>query len=660
MVRLMVKKYYEKLSTKLNHFGNIRVSMRNMLSANLYNKLSPKYDLLIVSLIGLVFSFAMSPSRTESLALTSTDDGPILPAIALQDLSTYPDMRISSPENSVILMWTTVTKWFPSIIYKYLGVDPGIFHTLFVYGQVTLILVGTYRLSRSLANSRETSFLSVGLVIIYESYFINMGAYGGQTFMPYTTWISVGPLLFSWANFNEGNRKRAFAYLFLGALVHPAMGLVMGILLLSISIFSGERLFSKYSMIEGFKFLAPAGIIGFLGTLPIRIEQFKPIPENWQKLEVFHWAAWNLGMKQEYFIQSKYALLFTLSILVLAIYFKSVLNNWYRMILIVSATTLISLVFQAFFYSINLRELSSINFSRMTIFSSIFLTIVAASLLTSVLRDDNYVNRWIFSSSVIFTFLFPSSLSFSLLAILLLLYSYKSRKDNSVFYRIAPLTILIVLLFLSNLFDINKDSSRSYWDDVNYFIPATLSSRALYELVGWLFIPSLLLILGSVFHSVRSKKGRRLSFAFVALLSLVTIFGRLDLSLDRYVQNRDWIDLQVWVKENSYSGETLLSTGKTNIHGGWTTLTRRYLINVDSTSAGNLYLFSKGDKHYELLRENLKPDSSDVLVTSTFEDYVSNLSSTFEARYLVSSSKNQTLSYPIVFTNSEYVIYKLR
>ena len=660
MAKLMVKKYYEKLSTKLNHFGNARVSMKNMLSANLYNKLSPKYDLLIVSLIGLAFSFAMSPSRTESLALTSTDDGPILPAVALQDLSTYPDMKISSPENSVILMWTTVTKWFPSIVYKYLGVDPGIFHTLFVYGQVTLILIGTYRLSRSLANSRETSFLSVGLVIIYESYFINMGAYGGQTFMPYTTWISVGPLLFSWANFNEGNRKRAFAYLFLGALVHPAMGLVMGILLLSISIFSGGKLFSKYSMIEGFKFLAPAGIIGFLGTLPIRIEQFKPIPENWQKMEVFHWAAWKLGMKQEYFIQSKYALLFMLSILVLAIYFKSVLNSRYRMILIVSATTAISVVFQAFFYSINLRELSSINFSRITIFTSIFLTIVAASLLTSVLRDDNYVNRWIFSSSVIFTFLFPSSLSFSLLTILLLLYSCKSRKENSVFYTIAPLTIIIVLLFLSNLFDIDKDSSISYWDDGNYFIPATLSSRALYELIGWLFIPSLLLIFGSVFHSVRSKKGSRLSFAFVALLSLVTIFGRLDLSLDRYVQNRDWIDLQVWVKENSYSGETLLSTGKTNIHGGWTTLTRRYLISVDSTSAGNLYLFSKGDKNYELLRENLKPDSSEILVTSTFEDYVSNLSSTFEARYLVSSSKNQDLSYPIVFTNSNYVIYKLR
>ncbi len=622
--------------------------------------LAPKLDLLIVSLIGLLFSFSMSPSQNASLGLTSTDDSPILPATALNDIANDSSFKISSPENSVILMWTTITKWLPAIMYRFLGIDPEIFHTVFVFSQITLILIGTFRLSESLKNSREISYLAIGLLIIYESYFINMGAYGGQTFMPYTTWISVGPLLFSWANYIEGTRKRAFAYLILGTLIHPAMGLMMAILLFVTFAISKKLSNVRSYLKEGLLVFVPVGIIGILGTMPLRLEQYRPTPESWQKLDVFHWAAWNLYDNQVYFQQSKYALIFILSILAITIYFRDTLKNVFALTLLVITISLVCVLAQALFYTLNVRQISSINLSRITIFTSILLTIIGARIFSSLINSKAETKNWLLSGSMIFILLFSSSLTLMILSLLVLIHSFINKNPMKLNILLLSTSLIILCLYLSNLFDINKDTGNLFWQEGNFFIPATLSNRALYNYLGSKAIFVIAILYIAFILLKRNQYIKHFAVMFVLILSLSTIVGRLDLSIERQQQSQDWINLQIWAKNNSSSGETFLSTGETNLHGGWTTLTRRYLVNADSNEGGNLYLFSKSDKQYEILRSQIVSDPNEIKDIDDFEMYIERLASNVDARFLISSDKLRNLKFPTAYSNSKYVIYIVR
>ena len=94
------------------------------LGKTLLSKLPEKLDLFWVSVGGLCYSFALSPSRIESLALTSGDDGPIFPAVAFKNVDFFSTIGISSISNQVVLMWTTSTKWIPALAYKFLGINP--------------------------------------------------------------------------------------------------------------------------------------------------------------------------------------------------------------------------------------------------------------------------------------------------------------------------------------------------------------------------------------------------------------------------------------------------------------------------------------------------------------------------------------------------------
>jgi hypothetical protein len=98
-----------------------------------------KYDLYVVTLIGVINSYALSPSITNSLGITSLEDGPIEPSVVYKDPTAFiNDFHASDFQR---LMWTTSTKWIPAMLYKYLNIDPIFPHVLLIYAQTILILV---------------------------------------------------------------------------------------------------------------------------------------------------------------------------------------------------------------------------------------------------------------------------------------------------------------------------------------------------------------------------------------------------------------------------------------------------------------------------------------------------------------------------------------
>ena len=193
-------------------------------------QIRPRFDLLIVFTLGALGSFALSPSLTDSLGTTSYDDGPVQPALAIKDPSNFEGDLLA--KRYTVLMWTSSTKWIPALLYKYLSIDPVIFHFLFTQLQTILILVGSFLLARALTSSRAIAYLSVFFVINLSPYFDNFAWYGDQFFMPYPTWCAIGPILIGWSYALEQKNKQEFSWLVVGCSIHPAMGLCGSTLIL--------------------------------------------------------------------------------------------------------------------------------------------------------------------------------------------------------------------------------------------------------------------------------------------------------------------------------------------------------------------------------------------------------------------------------------------
>jgi len=626
---------------------------------SLLNKLPEKLDFLWVAGVGLCFSFALSPSRIESMALTSSDDGPIFPAVVLKNADYFSPFGISSISNQVTLMWTTSTKWIPALANKFLNINPELFHALFVYSQITLILVGTFRLSRSFRFSREVSYLSVLLLIIYESYFINMGAYGGQTWMPYTTWIAIGPLLFSWANAVEGNRLKSIMFLAIGTLIHPGMGLSAAILI----VVSQSILYPSKDFLERlrsiFTFIGMVGALAFFTTLPLRLEQFKPIPKEWQELEVFHWRAWDLTNNQSYFQQSKFAVIFTFSIILMATVFRPQLGQAYQLSIGVVSTAILGVLTQAIVYSINIREISSINLARITIFSSIFLTIIASKILSLLLNNINSRRIDNVAPFLIFSILFPSSASLLFSSVIVSFYAYKSEHSKKYFRILTIVTLIISFLYIINLLDINKDSGEIFIKELNFFMPHTISVRAIQSLLGGSTNILMLVVMLILFYLGKRNLLKFTSIILILSLSMMTVFGRYQLSKIRFAENSNWINAQLWAKNHSNPNDLFIFTGSYNLYGAWTTLTQRMIINADSNEAGGLYLFSKKDKEYELIRRSVREIPAPYFEIEKFEKYVIDLADMFNAEYLVSSHSDVDYRFPVLYSNAGYTIYRI-
>jgi hypothetical protein len=322
--------------------------------------------------------------------------------------------------------------------------------------------------------------------------------------------------------------------------------------------------------------------------------------------------------------------------------------------------TAISVIAQAFFYTFNLRQFSSINFARTTIFSSVLLTIIASKILLVILEGLNKQKISKTSTLFIFTLLFPGGLSLLISNVFMAANLYKSKQSKKLMGVIYGLIFVVLFFYISNLFDTNKDTERTFIKDFNLYVPSTLSLRATYayfDTFANVFILALFILL---LYLWKTKGGAKfLSISLIVGLVLLTIFGRFSLSNVRFKENSDWINAQLWAKNNSAATDVFIHTGKYNLYGAWTTLTKRIIIDADSNDGGALYLYSKFDRKYELIRDSIKPRSDSFFEGDEFEKYVMVLAENFGAYYLVSSRSDTKYSFPIVYSNVKYTIYEV-
>ena len=620
--------------------------------------LQKKYDLYLVFLIGLINSFALTPSITSSLGITSLEDGPIQPAIVYKDPSIFlNDFHASEFQR---LMWTTSTKWLPAVLYKYLNIDPIFFHVFFTYAQTVLMLIGTFYLANSLFKSRQVSYISVAFAIAFSPYFNNFASYGDQFFMPYGTWISIGPLLLAWASAIENKKKKTFLWLFVGASIHPAMALSASFAILAFTFFSKP---SFKSIRDTVILFTPALLFSFIALIVRKAATAPVVPEEWYLglKQVFHWYAWKLNPATTYFETTAYTILLMVSIYVLTqsgtfSFSNKVKNNCQKLAIIF----IILYGLQAVSFQLGISELYSISFGRFSIFTSIFAIIIFAACISHIMERNKQSIKIHFNSVLLFCLLIPSFINFAVLGSVLLFHDIREKKASKRYSSIVLIFIVSSIAFgKANYYD-------NWWNgSIFNFVPNALRTVPNYlplKMIENLSMYSWLLIL-LIFLIYRSKKlinHRNTVIATIIIsFAVLTLGGRYILSERRDLTHKDWVETQLWALNNSPKNSKFIVNSGNNVYESWSTLSRRPRLIAD-LSAGFLYFYTKEDFIYDQKRARM-PSAPDPKSSNKkeLELFYLNFSEEFGGNYVVWRNDNTNLQFRIVFQNEVFTIYRL-
>lgn len=626
----------------------------------LSNRISKRIDFWIISTVGVINAYCLTPSITNSLGITSLEDGPIQPSLVFENPSAFTnDFRASEFQR---LMWTTSTKWLPAILYKYFSVDPTIFHVFMTYSQTVLMLVGVFYLASALGESRLVSYISVGFIIMFSPYFNNFASYGDQFFMPYATWISIGPLLIAWAYALKRKQKHSICWLIVAASIHPAMTLCASFAIAATSINNFQL--KKSSLSYSLKLFSPALFFSLISAIISFLSTAETIPENWFEgtREVLHWYAWKLNPADEVtFETTSYSIILALTALLISnVRFLDLTLEFRNRIRIVTILFILMYLIQAITYHLNLRLLYSISFGRYSIFSAIFVVIVFATLISHQFKDSPNRQEKTTSSIIVLCLLIPSFINLAVLSILLFFIDFRSKLRTRAFSFLNLLFAIVFVFFARANYnkkwlegDIANFLPNGFRNVPNYLPLRMLENISIYSWV--------LIVLLTFVYSLQSKKAiRALTIGSVILsFTLLTLTGRYILSERRSVAHADWIATQVWAQANTPKESKFIINSGLDVYESWTTLSKRPRLVADLT-AGFLYFYTKEDAQYDLLRSELPISPNPSSDSESQEEFYNQFRTKIGGDYLVWKNSDTKLSYPVKYSNNKFTIYSLK
>jgi hypothetical protein len=626
-------------------------------------------DILRVFLLGIVNAYCLTPSITNSLGITSLDDGPIQPSLAYK----YPEY-FQTDVNAVrylLLMWTSSTKWIPAVAFKYFSIDAIYFHIFFTYMQTVLLLIGTFMLSRALTQSRSISYVSIFFVIIYSPYFNNFAWYGDQFFMPYPTWCSIGPLMISWSYAIMANNKLYIFWLIIGCSIHPVMGICGSILILT-SILYKKNLNDRDGLVKPF-------ILGFSPPLFFAVISWaigyfnasNTPPSDWKNStkEVAHWYAWqwNPNTDEAFFEQSTYSIILIFSALFLLYSFLN--QNLSILNIIVKRSVIIFVIFyatQALSYTLNVRELYSLSLGRVSIFTSLIAAIVFAKFFIEAVQNTSNAYSENLRIMVIITILVPSFFNLFALSLVLLVFEFKKHGSKYIrvtYYCLYSLSILFFLFasFSKSWFRIpaKPELLDSFFVVPNFF----LIKVAKYFLndetwLVYIILVALFAILLHYFYG--SHKFTIINGILIGLLVLLTIgtfYSRYTQSINRDYERKEWIETQIWARDQTAFGSRFILDTKLDLYSSWTTLSQRP--RITSSSGGFIYTYTKDDEFFDNLAKTFGPKPGSMATSKEIEKYYLTVSNRLGGEYIVQNISDTQLSWQKVYVNTKFVIYKI-
>ena len=621
------------------------------------NRISKKLDFWIISTIGVVNAFCLTPSITNSMGITSLEDGPIQPSLVFENPSAFTnDFRASEFQR---LMWTTSTKWLPAVFYKYLSIDPVVFHVFLTYAQTTLLLIGTFYLAFALTQSRLVSYISVCFIIMFSPYFNNFASYGDQFFMPYATWISIGPLLIAWSLMLNRKKNQAFVWLVIGASIHPAMALCATVAIAATSIKAIRPI--KSSLFYIVQVFSPAVFFSLISAIFSFLAKAETIPEYWyeETRKVLHWYAWKLNPSDEVTFEPT-AYSFVLMITAFLLSNSSLINLTIKLrnkIRIVSLLFLLMYVVQAITYQLNIRMIYSISFGRYSIFSAIFVSIVFAIFISGQFHFKGEKQGRFVSALLMYCLLIPSFLNLALLAIIIFFVEFRSKHQSRIllFPNIGAAVFFIFLARASYNNEWFKGEIFNFVPNGIQNVPNYLPLKMLENVSGFVWI-LIFLLFASYTYQTKNVLRLLITSSIIVSFTFLTLAGRFILSERRDITHSDWIATQVWVKSNTPEESKFIVNSGFDVYESWTTLSRRPRLIADQ-GAGFLYFYTKEDAQYDALRSKLPKSPASNSELQTLVEFYDDFAKQIGGDYLVWKNSDEKLNYPIKYSNEKFTIY---
>jgi len=604
----------------------------------------------------------LSPFLNLSMAISASEEGPIEPSIAFKNPEIF--TKDIFAQNNKYLMWTSSTKWVPALFYKYINLDPKFFHFIFIYSQTTVLLIAVYFLSKSLSNNSKTGIISVLLTIILSPYFNNLGSYGDLYFMPYSTWISIPPLLFCIAFLINKKFKKSVLCFILGLSIHPAMAItVFGFIFATI--LKEKSLTNKQKFKLSIVYSIPILIFSFIIILIQKFGSAELVPISWvlESKKLFHWSAWKLDPLSSSFQTTTYTICLFAATYLAVIYFKFLGKYIRTLTFSYLIVVLISVIIQALTYTMNLRGLYTINFSRITIFMSIFSTIIFSNILNREIFENR---KLMLTSPILISFILVQSYSSLILfsgVMLILIYRRESRKfyKNLVKFFAPILIIFLTMLYFATIthkWDLFP-SLRIICNNL-LLVPNGIAIRALVNFMG---LKSLFLVIISlsilVFITNRNPKFTRfVTLIAIILFTLVTLSIRFVQSEIRFSQHREWTNTQLWVQKNTNFDSKFVLDGDLDTYASWTTLARRPRL-TSLNGPQTIYLYSKASVELDTIRKRTGISPSVNSDSNSIEKFYKDFAIFFGGEYLVRRAEWTELNWQVVYQNSKYIIYKI-
>jgi hypothetical protein len=229
-------------------------------------RIPPTWDYLALAALAFAVVALRIHNWQTRLAMVSGDDS--LVAVALY---------FARPEEFVndiyIQAWAPVAlssliNWVPALAYEFAGIHPHFFFIAFTVLQFVVLALAMFHLATVMTESRPVAWLTAVFTMVWQPHWWNLALIGGLDWMPYANWFALPFLIYALASVVRNQRRRAYAALLFGALVHPIMGTIGAVIAAAYLVY--QALPSRHVVRIGEAAMAVV-LIGGLSTIPLLI-----------------------------------------------------------------------------------------------------------------------------------------------------------------------------------------------------------------------------------------------------------------------------------------------------------------------------------------------------------------------------------------------------
>jgi hypothetical protein len=655
-------------------------------------KISLKNQVALVTsvLIGVFYQYLSVLEINSSLALTSMDDGPVIPYLLTKRFDLFFEDYWSLSWWQ--LRWTSSSKWIPALLgYLNIDINGQLLQIIFLAFQGMFLTLGVYVLSYSIIKNRILSLLIVVFFCVTRPHFNNWAFYGDQEFMPYVTWLALGPLMLGLGLKILNKNRLAVFFIALGSSLHVSMGIVFGIAIFAYSCFQNYKIDKKIEVMNNAKILLGPIIffvMGYLSLITVNIN-YENIDDIKSLLVNQHYRAWIINPNEKSYLLTTQSLLMAFLLIGIIYTFVNLYdakhiysyNIYFKFIIFIN---ILFYLFQAIFYTLGITKLASVSWGRVSLVLIISLFIIILDLVNrEIIVKENYS----FQDRIILLltlgiFLLGSKISMIIFLVILILFLFKKNVDKSKEFKrnyfvsngiTVSLGLLGTLIYLISLIDLriveiykqvlnvvfNFNGSRTI---IYLMYELLVDSQQSYVTLGILsidiFISAVLFIL--IFFIFIGRKN-------IKLLSMIIIFGVSLLGIqNKYAetQNRNnryetYKDVQLWAKWNSSKEETFVVEQGASTYGAWGTLSERPRL-ITSLQEGQQYLYTKRNKQRNIERLRILNEIQNKNINKYSDEYYRVFKKYWNFNYVVQRNDSLTLlDSNKIYVNQEFTVFKI-